>query len=368
MNIRCDRDQLLKATSSVIRAVSPKSPLPALEGILFTAKDETLSMATYDMEIGMNTSIPAQVREPGEIILNARLFSDIVRRLPEEQVTITVDEKLMTLIKSGESEYSLIGIHAAEFPEIPKITDTTSLQLDGGVLKSMVEQTVYAVAASDARPVFTGILTEINKDQIRMIAVDGYRLAIRTEPVQFDSDMNFIVPGKTMAEIARLIEENESDVQMEVAKRHIILKTGSYQIISRLIEGEFLDYRTSIPTTAATTVRVDTKQFIDAIERIALLISERLKTPLRCVFADHEVKLSCVTTIGKGNDKISAHTEGDRVEIGFNFKYLLDALKASDSAEVLLEMNGPLSPLKIRPVEGDSFLFLVLPMRLKNEV
>ena len=367
MNIQCSREELSKATGNVIRAVSPKSALPALEGILFSARDSRLYLSAYDMEIGIDTSFPAQVRQPGEVILNARLFSDIVRRLPDENVTISTDDKLMTLIKSGESEYSLIGIHPAEFPELPKITDATALKIDGAVLRSMIFQTAFSVATSDARPVFTGILTEITKEHIRMIAVDGYRLAIRTEPVGNDCEMSFIVPGKTMTEIAKLIEENETDVKIEVAKRHIIFRTGDYNIVSRLIEGEFLDYRNSIPAEATSTVRVDTRGFIDAIERISLLISERVKTPLRCVFADNAVKLSCATAVGKANDRINAVTQGLWVEIGFNFKYLLDALKAAECAEVLLELAGPLSPLKIKPPEGDSFLFLVLPMRLKSE-
>ena len=357
MKIQCQKSQLVEAVSNVQRAVSSKSTLAALEGILLkTTTNGDLKLCGYDLELGITTVIEAQVDEPGEVVLSARLFGDIVRRLPDETVTILVDEK----------------IPSSEYPELPSVEGASSIDLTSPILKSMIRQTLFAVADTDAKPVHTGTLFNIENGIIRLVSVDGYRLAMRTEMINLkfeeEDEIRFVVPGKTLSEVIKLLPDQDENVEILVGRRHIIFKIEKYSVISRLLEGEFLDYKAAIPAQFTTEVTVNTRNLINSVERVSLLITDRLKSPVRCIFSeDGEIKISCVTSIGKANDELSAQITGPEVEIGFNNRYLLDALRNADTDEVKVQLTGPVSPMKIVPTQGDSFLFLVLPVRLKQE-
>ena len=367
MRFALNQKELSEAVLNIQRAVSSKSTIPALEGILLCAKGEALELSAYDTELGMTTSLPAQVQEEGRLVLNARLFGDIVKRLPGDQVLISADEKNIATIHSGASEFSVIGIPAEEFPEFPSISDTTSVEISQSLLKSMIRQTLFAVAVDDSKPVHTGSLFELNDRQLRIVSVDGYRLAMRTEPVQCESSLRFVVPGKALSEVLKLLGEEEENLTISIGRRHAIFKIKKYTLITSLLEGEFLDYRAAIPSGEGTIVTVKTQDFTSSVERVSLLITDRLKSPVRCIMEEEEIKLFCSTPMGRANDQICCSLTGDRVEIGFNNRYLLDALRNSEGDEVRLILNGALSPMKVLPKEGDSFLFLVLPVRLKSE-
>lgn len=358
----------MEAVSNVQRTVSTKSSIPALEGILLRAAGTQLTLCGYDLELGMTTSIEASCTEEGAVVLSARLFGDIVRRLPGDTVQIAVDDKNITSIESGASEFSIVGIPADEYPDLPSISDQSSVTLSQPLLKSMIRQTIFAVAESDAKPIHTGTLFEIGGGKIRLISVDGYRLAIREENAVCEEELSFVVPGKTLGEVSKLLHEDDSMLELRVGRRHIQFLIGDYCVTSRLLEGEFLDYRAALPKDKKTEVTVSTRTLIDSVERVSLLITDRLKSPVRCVFNEDTVKLLCSTTMGRANDQIEAKITGDPLEIGFNNKYLLDALRAAECDEVRLELGGPISPMLVLPKEGDSFSFLVLPVRLRSEV
>ena len=367
MRIICNRQELTTAISNAQHAVSSKSTIPALEGILLSAENGALTICGYDLEIGITTKIPAMIEENGSIVLNARLFSDIVRRLPEEQVFIHADEKNMTVITSGQSEFTIIGIPSEEYPEMPVITDSESISLNHSVLKNMIRQTIYAIASEDVKsPIYTGTLFEIEENTIKLISVDGIRLAIRKEILQekMPEFMKFVVPGKTLMEVMKLLKEDDTKISIRVGKRHIIFEIGDYIVLSRLLEGDFLDYKAVIPKENKTTIIVNTRIFTESVERVSLLINDRRKIPIRCLFENNEIRLSCETEIGRANDQFKAEIDGENVEMGFNNKYLLDALKNTEDDEVRVELNGPFSPMKIVPKEGESFIYLVLPVRL----
>ena len=368
MKITCSKQQLTEAVSNVQRAVSTKSSIPALEGILLKAHGQEMTLCGYDLELGMTTTIEASVEEPGNLVLSARLFGDIVRRLPGEQVCIASDEKNITAITCGLSEFSIVGIPAEEYPEIPSITGETTIDLPHSMLKSMIRQTIFAVADTDAKPIHTGTLFELGGGTLRLVSVDGYRLAIREEPVQANEEASFVVPGKTLNEVTKLLSDSEEEtLSLVVGRRHILFKIGNYTVISRLLEGEFLDYKAALPAASSTEVLVNTRSCIESVERVSLLITDRLKSPVRCLFEDNEIKLSCSTSMGRANDQFEAQITGGNVEIGFNNRYLLDALRNAEGDEVKVQLNGPLSPMKVLPREGNAFLFLVLPVRLKSD-
>ena len=367
MKFTVNKSDITEALSNIQRAVSTKTSIPALEGILLSATETGLELCAYDLELGITTVIPAFVMEPGKAVLSAKLFSDIVRRTPAETVTVSVDEKNMATLESGYSRFSIIGIPAEEFPELPKLSDSTQISLPGALLKSMIRQTLFAIAESDAKPIHQGSLFSLENGILDVVSVDGYRLAVRREPVDFSEDLSFVVPGKTLSELLKLIKDSEEPVEISAGRRHILFKIDNYTVISSLLEGEFLNYKAAIPPESQTEVVLKTREAIDSVERVSLLITDRLKSPIRCLFDNNEVKLNCTTSMGRASDQLDVEMTGQSVEIGFNNRYLLEALRNTECDEVKVQLGGPLSPMKVVPKEGDSFLFLVLPVRLKSE-
>lgn len=367
MKFTVSKSDISEAVTNIQRAVSSKTSIPALEGILLNTVEDHLELCAYDLELGITTEIPAQITEMGKAVLSAKYFSEIVRKTPDEAITVAIDERNIASIESGYSKFTIIGISAEEFPELPKPTDATGIELPSSLLKSMIRQTLFAVAESDAKPIHQGSLFQLENGKLDMVSVDGYRLAKRTEQVNFKETLSFVVPGKTLGEISRLLKDNDSTVAISAGKRHILFKIENYTVISSLLEGEFLNYKAAIPPESKTDVVVRTREAIESVERVSLLITDRLKSPIRCIFSNNEIKLSCTTSMGRASDQLDVEIKGDEVEIGFNNRYLLDALRNTECDEVIIQLGGPLSPMKIVPKEGDSFLFLVLPVRLKNE-
>ena len=365
MRFNCLRTDLSNAVSNVSRAVSSKATIPALEGVLIKAYNGNLEISGYDLEIGIVTVVEATVSEEGEIVVSARLFNEIIRKLPEEIVNIETDERMITYINSGAADYQIVGINSTEYPDLPNVDEISGMTVNAEILKNMIRQTVFATSDNTAKPIYTGSLFEIKGGIFRIVAVDGFRMAIRVENVDSDTEAKFVVPAKTQNEILKLITDPKKDVQLKVGQRHIIFKIENYSIISRLLEGNFLDYKMS--ESASTEFVINTRILASSVERMALLTSEKIQSPVRCSITADEIKLSCSTTVGRANDMITASVTGNDVEIGFNNRYLLDALKNAETDEVKILLNGSLQPMIIRPVNGDSFTFLVVPMRLAAE-
>ncbi|MDD2418295.1 MAG: DNA polymerase III subunit beta [Oscillospiraceae bacterium] len=366
MNLYCDKQALIDAVGNVGHAAMTKSALPALEGILLKATGTSLFLAGYDLDMGITTTIEADVRDAGEIVLSAKLLGDIVRRLPEDRVFIGADEKLVTKIRSGKTEFTIMGIAAIEYPEIPAVSDGVGFTVPQKTMKSMIRQTIFAVAQNDNRPVHTGVQFEIEEGTMRLVSVDGSRLAMRSEVIQSEEQMRFVVPGKTLNEVLKLLSDEETPMSLAVGHRHIVLEIDGYAVISRLLDGEFLPYRKAIPQQSSTTIKTKTRDLINAVERASIVINDRIKSPLICEFRDGQVTVSCNTPIGSVYDIINIDIEGNEEEMGFNSRFLLEALKNTETDEVRIELSGALSPMKILPSSGDSFLFLVLPVRLKK--
>lgn len=367
MKISCLRSDLATAVSNVSRAVSTKASIPALEGVLIKAYGDTLNISGYNLEIGITTDIEATIQSEGEIVVSAKLFLDIVRKLPEEVVSIETDERMVTYITCGQVNYQIVGMSSVEYPDLPSFEQTDGITVNAKTMREMIRQTVYAVSENTAKPVYTGSLFEIENGVLKIIAIDGYRMAIRSENVESSSETQFVVPGKTQLEVLKLLTDDEENVEIIIGMRHITFKVKSYRVISRLIEGTFLDYKTTIPTETKTEAVINTRKIIESVERMSLLNNDRIQSPVRCNFSDDEIKLSCASAVGRANDVISVPIIGEPVEIGFNNRYLLDAFKNSDTDEIKIILNGPFAPMIVKPVKGDCFLSIVVPMRLSNE-
>ncbi len=369
MKFTCNTRELSEACSNVMRAVSTKMTIPTIEGILIECGSDTLSLTGYDFEFGINTILQANVTEPGAIVINAKIISDIIRKLPDGKVTFETSATSVSII-SGAAQYNIMGIDAEDYPELPSVSGGYPLFLNEAVLQKMVNQTLFAVADNEsAKPVHTGLKFELSLNQLKLIGVDGYRLAVRMETVQYDGeDISFIVPKKTIRELIKLMgTDGDKNVSISVGKRHIVFDVENYSVISRLLDGDFLDYNAAIPKTATTTVLINTDDAINCIERTLPVIENDKKNPIRCLFDNDEMRVSTVSSLGRVVDYTHANVSGDRVEIGFNSKFILDALHAADTDQVKIELNSAVSPAKVMPINDDSFLFLVLPMRLKNE-
>lgn len=369
MKIICDTSSFTNICLNVQRSIPAKAVLPHLEGLLIETIDEnTVKLTGFDLDIAIMTTVNVIVEEPGAAVINAKIFCDMLRRLPDNKVLITCNEKNICTISSGESEYTLISLNPAEYPELPVITEEKKFSLNAGILKDMIKRTVFAVSADDGKTVHRGVKFEVRPGEIKLVALDGYRLAIRSEFTDYNGEeLTFIVPAKTLYEIIKLAENDDDIIEILKGRRHITFIVNGYSLTSKLLEGEFLDYRSAFPKGKSSTVRVNTKKFMDIIERTSPVITEKARSPIKFIFEDDELNLSTFTALGSFTEKLPVSIDGVRTEIGFNNRFLLDALRSCDTDEVLIELNGSLSPAVIIPPEGESFLYLILPVRIKND-
>ncbi|MBQ6267113.1 MAG: DNA polymerase III subunit beta [Clostridia bacterium] len=368
MRLYCDTAALASACQNVSHAASTKTAIPAIEGILLVAKNQTLYLTGYDLEMGITTSISANVEEEGALVINAHMFSETLRKLPADVVAIDSDTRNIASIRSGAFSSTLIGISAEEYPELPAVMGGYPVEIEQTLLKDMIRKTIFSVAAKDSKIVHTGIRFEVRENHLRLIAVDGVRLAIRNEEIAYDGeDLTFVVPAKTLSEVIKLMSDEEEPIRIGVGKRHIEINVGNYGIISRLLDGEFLKYESAIPDTAKTVITVDTRQLMDCVDRTSLIITDKIKSPIKCTFEDNEIQMSCISSLGTAQDRMECRIEGEGLTIGFNNKYMLDALRNCETDEVKILLSGAIRPILIVPHSGDSFLFLILPVRLKNE-
>ena len=319
------------------------------------------------MEKGIQATVPAEIQEPGSLVLSARLFGEIIRKMPDDVVVFTA-QNYMVNIKCGLSEFNILGTDPEEFPELPTVDQQNSLTLEQSVLRSMISQTLFAVSDNESRPIHTGSLFEVDKNGLTVVSVDGYRLALRREAVdKIDGaeSFSFVVPGSALSEVEKICS-GEGPVTISQGARHILFQAGETLLVCRRLEGEFLAYRNAIPRNNPIQVECDARTLLASIDRVSLIISEKLKSPLRCVFGDGMVSITTKTGIGDASDQCPITGDGQNLEIGFNNKYLMDALKAAPADKLKLEFSSGVAPCVILPAEGEeNFIYMVLPVRLK---
>jgi DNA polymerase-3 subunit beta len=371
MKFTCEKALLLQAINVTSRTVALKSSIPALEGILVEAGTD-LVLTGYNLETGIQATVPADITQNGSLVLSARLFGDIVRRLPDDIVEITSDH-FTVKIKCGISEFNILGTDAAEFPALPSVDYVNSVKMEQKKLKAMIAQTIFAVSTNQARPIHTGSLFEVDADgNVTMVSVDGYRLALRKESAIEKNgipEFSFVVPGAALSEVEKICadtDDQEHPVEFIQGGRHIMFKVDNITLIARRLEGEFLNYRQAVPQNNPVVLTVERKMMMSSVDRVSLIITEKQKSPLRCTFGDNLMKIETNTAIGTAYDECYVNGNGNDLEIGFNNKYLMDALKAAPAEEIRLELNTPISPCVLRPADGsENFLYMVLPVRLR---
>ena len=366
MKFSCEKYLLQSACGTASRAAASKSPIPALEGLLLQASDR-LTVTGYDLKKGIYTQLEAEVKEQGSVVVGARLFGEMIRRLPDGIVTISTDINNNVNVKCGKSEFNFMGISPEDYPEMPVVDGVNNIALPQKILGSMINQTIFAVADNDMRPIYTGTLFDIEGEELTLVAVDGYRLAKRSEKLESArmENCSFVVPGSALADIERICGDSEELVKISVGAKHISFSIGETVVVSRRLEGEFLNYKKSIPESFKYTVKVDRGEFMSAIDRVALIVSERNTSPVRMSFNDGSIDCLCVTPIGRAEDVCTCEGSGEGLQIGFNDRYLKDALKAAAKEELNVCLNSASSPCIITAADGsDNFTYMILPVRL----
>jgi len=368
MRFTCEKSWLLQGLNIAGRTVAQKSSLSVIEGILCKAGVD-LSLTGYNMETAITYTVEAEVADPGQCILPAKLFGDIVRRLPEGPVTVVVDDNFKVSIRAGYASFTISAESADDYPDLPDVSTGRPIQIPQNKLKELISGTIFAVSENQGRPIHTGVKFEVTNDSITAVAVDGFRLARRTfhpeEPTS--RELSFVVPAQGLKEVEKILTDSEDNAAFTLGPKHILYQVGNATLVCRLLEGEFLDWRRVVPTNCPVKLVANVSDLASSVERVGLIVSEKYKSPVRCIFSNQVLNMRTNTTIGAAEDRCAIAGDGKELEIGFNVRYLADALRVIPSEEVTLELTNGLSPIVLTPVEDKyDFAYMVLPVRIKN--
>ena len=340
MKFTCEKNQLVSAISVASRTVAQKSAISGLEGILVRAGVKVM-LTGYNLETGITVSVDADIQETGACVMPARLFFDIVRKLPDDTVSIQVDESFKVSIKGGISSFTITALSADDYPELPDVDSEKGIRVPQNELKAMISGTIFAVSENQARPIHTGVLFEVDNDSITSVAVDGYRLALRRylPEESLERTLKFVAPAAALKEVEKILGDTDDPATFYPGSKHILFTIGDATLVCRILEGEFLDWRRVLPQNNPVKLVGNVSRLTDSIERVGLVISEKLKSPVRCKFGDNAAELRTISTIGEAYDVCPIAGDGKDLEIGFNCKYLLEALRAVPDSYMVLPVR-----------------------------
>lgn len=366
MKFICEKSIIQDAINTTSRAVPSKSPISSLEGLMIYV-GENVRITGYDLKKAIYTTFDADILEPGTAVINARLFSEMIRRLPDGLVSVSCNADKGINVKCGKSEYNFMGLDPKEYPEIPSFDGLNHVSIPQGMLKEMIAKTIFAVSREEIRPIYTGTLFEIEEDKLTLVSVDGYRLARRTETVENSNNENcsFVVPGFALSDVEKICQDSNVPVEISVGEKHISFTIENNVVITRRLEGEFLNHKKSVPENFRFEVEIERQELIQVIDRVSLMLSEKNGNPVRMTFNDNSIDCLCLTPLGKAEDTCSCEGTGEGTLIGFNDRYIMDALKAAEGEKIMFCMNTSSSPCIIRATEDTGkYTYMILPVRL----
>lgn len=375
MKIIFNKSVLLNAIVPAMSAISTKNTIPATEGILLKTENGKCLIASYDLEKGIKIYIDANIVREGSCIINAQKLFQIVRCMPEENVTIDVNEKMIASIKSGNAEFEIHALKGSDFPNTPELNEDNTFSLEQSILRAMITKTSFSIAVDNPRPVLNGAFFQVKNSKITIVTCDGNRLALRENlcDIEKEIEYSFIVPGKTITELVKLLNDNEEKVRISLTRKHVLFNIDEVMFFSRLIEGEYLDYEKIMPKNNTTFVEIDASLFKEALERASLVTEDRTlgqaKSHVKCSFEDQLLKISSVSVTGKVYDEIPTEKEGNDITIGFNCRYLLDALKACSEETIRISMSSPIMVMIIEEAEkkeNSRFVYFVCPVKMQD--
>ncbi len=368
MKFNCHKSDLIDSISIVQKAIKSNSAVQILDGILIQAEDGKVKLTGYDLETGIEADLMSDITEDGSVVINSKIFGEIVKKLPEEMVTISTDERNHMTITSGSARFNIKGSSSESYPKIPIIETDNKITISQKILKNMINHTIFAVSKDDTRQSLTGCCLESDGSTVTMVAIDGFRMALRRESVGSEfPEMNFIIPGKALSESAKIFdgENDDNEVIIYSSSNHLLFDIGHVRIVSRLIQGSFVAYNSIIQKNPKSIMTVNRKDLLDSVERAALIImTDERRCPVQLTMSDNTTMLvTADTEMGDLKENVDVTVEGDLVDIDLNSRYLIDALKNIDDDEVRIEFNGSQGPCIIVPVEGNGYVYLILPIR-----
>ena len=374
MKIVCEKEKLIKCLNSVVRGIPTRTTMPILEGIFIETNENKVKMTTFDLELGIEYITDCNVVEEGNTVVNAIMFSEIIRKLPDTDITIYTNENNLLVIECEGSLYKLSTMNPDEYPEFPKIDVEHSVITEQRILKDMVKKTIFAVSIEENRPIFTGCLFEIINNKLNVVAIDGSRMGwVSSRLPEKTNDFKAVIPGKTLNEVNKIITDSFEIIKIGVAKNQAVFEMENCKIVTRLLEGEFLNYQNVIPGSWDTKIRVNKFVLQNCLERVSLISSsyaeKEKKYPVKIKIEIGKVILSCTNQTGDAKEEIYVDTEGKPLEIGVNPKYFLDALKVIEDEEVFIEFGSNISPCIIKPIEetAQEYVYMILPIRIKED-
>lgn len=376
MRFIIQRDSLLQSVQDVMKAVTSRTTIPILTGIKIVANEEGVTLTGSDSDISIESFIPkeeagdeiVEIKQPGSIVLQARFFSEIVKKLPTDTVEIEVHNNLQTIIRSGKSEFNLNGLDAEEYPHLPQISEEHVFKIPTDLLKGLIRQTVFSVSTSETRPILTGVNWKVENNELICIATDSHRLALRKAKLEAENtgSYNVVIPGKSLTELSKILDDSSESVDIVITENQVLFKAKHLLFFSRLLEGNYPDTGRLIPTESKTDVVVNTKEFLHAIDRASLLAREGRNNVVKfSTIEGGAIEVSSNTPeIGTVVEEIQSQSiDGEDLKISFSAKYMMDALKALEGTEIQISFTGAMRPFVIRPLHDDSILQLILPVR-----
>ncbi|NLM42579.1 MAG: DNA polymerase III subunit beta [Clostridiales bacterium] len=361
MRIITNKSDLLECINIVQKSVPSKTTLPILEGILFQAKNGKLTLISTDLEMGIETTLDVDVIEQGKTVISAKLIGEIVRKLPDSDVEIETKDNFV-YIKSENSQAKVLSLSAEEFPELPNVGREQGISLTNSTFKEMIKQTIFAVSNDEIRPILTGVLMEVDGSTVTMVALDGFRMAVRVASALNDQNFKAVIPGKTLLEISKILDESEDPVNIFISRNQILFHIGNTTVVSRLLEGEFINYKQLLPTEYKTKITINKNNFMNACDRAALFARES-NNSIKLEIYEDTMSIKSNSEHGDVHEEISISKTGEDIEIAFNPRYLMDALKVINNDEITVEFTTSVSPSIIKPLKDQEFLYLVLPVR-----
>lgn len=359
----CEKNILQDAIDTVQKAASSKTTYPILEGILIRTINNNVIFTATDLDLGIETTVEANVFKKGSIVLNSKLLGEFIRKLPSDMVTLKLDENNV-YITCQNSEFVIVGNNSDDFPSLPVINENAMYEISQDVLKSMIKQTIFSIAQDETRPILTGVLFEVKNGKLSFVALDGYRLSLKSYNIENNSTINAVIPGKTLNEISKILEPSENIVKITFTTNHILFNLGNTKIISSLLQGEFINYSQIIPNEYRLKIKVKRNEILDSIERASLLAREGKTNLVKFEIKDNKMSITSNSQMGKVYEEVHIELEGEGIKIQFNSRYFIDVLRIIDSDEIYLEFSTSVSPCLIKKVDCDDFLYLVLPVRL----
>ncbi|MFX0549885.1 DNA polymerase III subunit beta [Hathewaya histolytica] len=366
MKFTIEKSVLQEAISNAQKAITGKTTMPILQGIFIKAKDNELIVIGSDIDLTIETKIDAEVEEEGEIVVDSRLFGEIIRKLPNAPVHITSMENETITIQCLKSIATLVHMNPAEYPNLPQINENMIFTIPQGLMKNMIKGTIFAIAQDETRPILTGILFEIKNNSLNLVALDGYRVALRKEIIENNDTISAVIPGKTLSEVSKILEESDTQTHITFTPNHILFNLGKTRVISRLLEGEFIKYESIIPKEYNLRVTVKRNEILNSIERASLMGKEGKTNLVKLDIQDDTMVITSNSQLGKAREEVGITLQGESLKIAFNSKYLIDVFKIMDEEEVIMEFSSSISPCVIKNKETDKGSYLLLPVRLIN--